>query len=110
MNDSELQSRLKSVRVPQRADEYWKDFPSRVREQLPPMVIERSARPLLPKWAWAGGMAMACVVFGLMLWPSLQIALKDERAIHRELAQLPYHLHVLMADEHGMHYLVADQN
>jgi hypothetical protein len=110
MNDFELESRLKSVRVPQRADEYWEDFPSRVRAQLPSAVIERPVRPFLPNWAWAGGLAMACLVFALVVWPSLQIALKDERALHRELAQLPGHLHVLMADEHGMHYLIADQN
>ena len=110
MNDSELESRLKSVRVPRRADDYWEDFPSRVRAQLPPIVNEQPARPLLPKLAWAGGLAMACLVFALVIWPSLQIALKDERALHRELAQLPHHLHVLMADEHGMHYLIADQN
>ncbi|HEY3763456.1 MAG TPA: hypothetical protein VGN23_17055 [Verrucomicrobiae bacterium] len=110
MNDSELESRLKSVRVPRRADEYWEDFPSRVRAQLPPPVVERPQKAFLPQWAWAGGLAMACLMFALVIWPSLQIALKDGRAIHRELAQLPHHLHILMADEHGMHYLVADQN
>ncbi len=108
MNDSELEQKLKSVRVPQRTEDYWEDFPSRVYAQLPAAVSQRPRRAFLPAWAWAGGLAMACVVFTLVIWPSFQLAMKDERALHRELAELPRHLHVLMADEHGMHYLIAN--
>jgi len=109
MNDSELEQKLKAVRVPHWAEGYWEDFPSRVRAQLPAAVMERPRNAFLPRWAWAGGLAMACAVFALVIWPSFQIAMKDERAFHRELAALPQHLHVLMSDEHGMHYLIADQ-
>jgi len=34
MNDLDLESKLRSVRVPERPDEYWDDFPSRFRVQL----------------------------------------------------------------------------
>jgi hypothetical protein len=110
MNDSELESKLKSVRVPERADGYWEDFPSRVRAQLPVIVATRPRRVPLNGWTWAGGFAMGCALFALLILPSFQMAVRDSRALHRELAALPYHLHVLMADEHGMHYLIADQN
>ncbi|HEY1662107.1 MAG TPA: hypothetical protein VGI03_06785 [Verrucomicrobiae bacterium] len=109
MNDSELEKKLRSVRVPQRAEGYWEDFPSRVRGQLPAPVMERPRKAFVPAWAWAGGFAFACAVFTLVIWPSFQVAVKDEHVIHQELAELPHHLHVLMADEHGMHYLIADQ-
>ena len=34
MNLADLEARLKSVRVPERTEEYWNDFPARVRGQL----------------------------------------------------------------------------
>jgi hypothetical protein len=110
MNDSELESRLKAVRVPQRPDEYWEDFPSQVRAQLPAVAGERPRRAHITGWAWAGGLAMACAFFALLILPSFQVAIRDGRLLHHELAVLPHHLHILMADEHGMHYLIADQN
>ncbi len=110
MNDSELESRLKNVPVPERADGYWEDFPSRVRAQLPAAVVARPRRAHLSGWTWAGSFAMGCALFALLILPSFQMAIRDGRTLHRELATLPYHLHVLMADEHGMHYLIADQN
>ncbi len=109
MNDFELETKLKAVRIPARTDEYWEDFPSRVRAQLPAMATEHPHRALWPRWAWTGGFAMACVVFALVIVPGVQTAMKDGRTLHRQLAQLPRHLQVLMADEHGLHYLIADQ-
>ena len=108
MNDFELESKLKSVRVPERPADYWEDFPSRVRQNLP--REEFSPRKTFPpRFVWAAGMALACAVFAAIILPAFQMALKDERAVHRELAELPHHLQVLMADEHGLHYLIADQ-
>ncbi len=78
--------------------------------QLPVAVVERPRQSFLPRWAWAGGLAMACAIFAFMILPAFQMAMKDGRMIHRELAQLPHHLRILMADEHGLHYLIADQN
>ncbi|MGO8763590.1 MAG: hypothetical protein ACLQSR_00460 [Limisphaerales bacterium] len=110
MNDFDLEKKLKTARVPARTEEYWGDFPSRVRRQLPVAVVERPRQSFLPRWAWAGGLAMACAIFAFMILPAFQMAMKDGRMIHRELAQLPHHLRILMADEHGLHYLIADQN
>jgi len=105
MNDFELKSKLKSVRVPARTDEYWEEFPSRVRSQLPrPAAGEHTQSRVMPQWAWSGGLALACVISTLLLLPAFQKALRDERVLR---ARLPHQLHLLMADEHGMQYLVA---
>ena len=109
MNDSELKSKLKSVRVPEKTDEYWEDFPSRVRSQLyRPVAVERAQTRWMPQWAWSSGLATACVVLVLSLWPVFQNVVKDERAWQRDAAQFPHQLHLLMADEHGMQYLVSE--
>jgi hypothetical protein len=110
MNDFELESKLKSVPVPERADEYWENFPVQVRANLRRVPTEFATRNLLlPQFAWRGGFALACVLFTLVLWPSFNVLLKNERMFRRELAELPKHLRVFMADEHGLHYLVAEK-
>lgn len=106
MNDLELESKLKSVRVPERTEEYWDDFPSRVRVQLPRTVApERARARWMPQWAWNSSWALACLTFCLVFWP----VLKNERALYRQAARMPNQLRLLMADEHGMQYLVAER-
>lgn len=109
MNNFELESKLKSVRVPEKTDEYWEDFPARVRSQLHrPAVMEQARTRWMPQWAWSSGLATACVILCLSLWPALQNVVKDERALQRDAARFPHQLHLLMADEHGMQYLVSE--
>jgi hypothetical protein len=109
MNDFELESKLKSILLPMRTDEYWEHFPSHVRSQLRPVVVECPQKTFTHRLAWGSAVTLAYLTFALMLWPAFQIALQDARAFRRELAQLPSHLRVFMADEHGMHHLIADQ-
>ncbi|HUZ06139.1 MAG TPA: hypothetical protein VMV89_01485 [Candidatus Paceibacterota bacterium] len=115
MNDFELQSKLKSVPLPGRTEEYWEDFPARVRVQLRRAAPEDPlAEYGLPQFAWRLGASFACLVIGLFVFGRpLQAAsnaiFKNERTIRRQLAELPHHLRVLMADEHGLHYLVAEK-
>jgi hypothetical protein len=110
MNDFELESKLKTARVPARSEDYWENFPASVRLQLRHAPVELAPRNFwLPRLAWSGGFAAACLVFTLSLWPSVRVVLQGEKTFRRELAQLPNHLRTFMADEHGMHYLVADQ-
>jgi hypothetical protein len=116
MNDFELESKLKSVRVPERPDEYWDDFPSRVRMQLP-----RERREFMPQsaWrprlAWAGGFALAvalvfvCVQFHPLQTVSLAIT-KQQRQFHMQLARLDVGLHKLMLNTDGMGYLLTEAN
>lgn len=110
MNDFELESKLKNVRVPERSEDYWEIFPSQVRANLRHVPTEFASRNLwLPRFAWHGGFALACALFVLVLWPSFNILLKNERMFRHEMAELPAHLRVLMTDEHGLHYLVAEK-
>jgi hypothetical protein len=114
MNDFDLESKLRNLRVPERPEEYWDDFPSQVRVQLP------RSRPELPprsfggwQFAWAGGAALAMVFVCLQFHPfqtvSLAIA-KQERHFHMQLARLDTGLHKLMLNTDGMGYLLAEAN
>jgi hypothetical protein len=114
MNDFDLESKLKNLRVPERTEEYWNDFPSQVRGQL------HRASPELPShsaggWqlAWAGGVALALVLVCFQFHPlqtvSLAIA-KQERHFHMQLARLDTGLHKLMLNTDGMGYLLAEAN
>jgi hypothetical protein len=110
MNDFELESKLKSIRVPARPEDYWENFPAQVRTNFRRAHMEIAPRNFrLPRLAWSSGFALACLIFTLSLWPSVHVLLQGEKTFRRELAQLPNHLRTFMADEHGMHYLVADQ-
>ena len=108
MNDRELNSILKSVRVPDRAPDYWDDFPGRVRVQLRPGVTVGRRAALWPRLAWAGGLAFAGLFLFMTLWP-VHLALKNQKMFRHELAELPKQLKTFMADEHGMHYLVVEK-
>jgi hypothetical protein len=115
MNDFELESKLKSVPVPERSEDYWENFPSQVRRQLRRTTPEQVVREnRLPQFAWKMSVGFACLVLVLfVLDQPLKAAsgaiFKNERIIRQQLAELPNHLRVFMADEHGMDYLVAGQ-
>lgn len=110
MTDFDLASKLKSVPVPERPPEYWEDFPTQVRANLRRPSAAFAARPSrLPRLAWRAGFALACVLFSLAGWPAFHTVLQNEKAFRRELAQFPNHLRVLLQDDHGMRYLIADQ-
>ncbi len=116
MNDFDLESKLKSVRVPERTEEYWNDFPSRVRVQLRRNRLESAPQSAWrPRLAWAGGFALAvvlvfaCVQFHPFQTVSLAIT-KQQRHFHAQLARLDAGLHVLMLNTDGMGYLLTEAN
>jgi len=116
MNDFDLDSKLKGVPLPERAEDYWNHFPAQVRVNL-----RRAARrPVvenlrLPRAAWSGGFALAvslvfvCIPFHPFQAASAAIN-KQERHFHAQLAQLDAGLHTLMLNTHGMNYLLAEAN
>ena len=116
MNDFELESKLKSVRVPERPEEYWNDFPSRVRVQLPRERREFTPQSAWhPRLAWAGGLAVAValVVIFIQFHPLQTVSLaitKQQRHFHAQLARLDAGLHVLMLNTDGMGYLLTEAN
>ena len=114
MNDFELESKLKSLRVPERPEEYWNDFPSRVRVQLPRERREFAPQSAWrPRLAWAGGFALAvalvfvCIQFHPLQTVSLAIT-KQQRQFHAQLARLDTGLHRLILNTDGMGYLLTE--
>jgi hypothetical protein len=114
MNDLDLESKLKSLRVPEWTEEYWNDFPSLVRVQLNHSRPEVSPHPAGGwQFAWAGCFALALILVCFQFHPlqtvSLAIA-KQERHFHMQLARLDTGLHKLMLNTDGMGYLLAEAN
>ena len=115
MNDSELQQKLKALPVPERTEEYWNDFPERVSRQLrPPVVRPEVDEGWRTRFAWQFATSAACLFVGLLvlhqpLRAASSAVVQQEIALRHELNVLPKHLRILMADEHGMHYLIADK-
>lgn len=109
MNYFELESRLKAIPLPPRTEEYWEQFPSRVRRQLYPVLAMQPRTTLARRLTWSSAGALAGLMFALALWQTLDVMVQEAHRFHGELVKLPGHLRVLMADEHGLHYLVADQ-
>jgi hypothetical protein len=114
MNDFDLESKLRNLRVPERTEEYWNDFPAQVRVQM------HRSRPELPprssgglRFAFAGCFALALILVCFQFHPlqivSLTIA-KQERHFHMQLARLDTGLHKLMLNTDGMGYLLAEAN
>jgi len=117
MNDFDLDSKLKSVPVPERTDEYWESFPSQVRINLRRAAVRPVAENFwLPRLAWAGGgfaLAIAlvffCIQFNVLQTASASID-RHEKHFHAQLVQLDTGLHTLMLNTHGMNYLLTDAN
>jgi len=115
MNNSDLDAKLKSVPLPDRPADYWEHFPAQVRWQLrraasPQPICER----WLPTFAWKFGVSFAGLVVGLLVFSQPLNAVscaifQKEQFVRQQLTALPGHLRVLMADEHGLHYLIAEK-
>lgn len=107
MNNSALEAKLRRIRVPERAEEYWDDFPSQVRMKLAKLARQEPVRCHVgAQWQWNGGLALAGVLLFFSLLPVFQTALKDGRILRQQAERLPQGMHVLMADEHGLQNLI----
>lgn len=116
MTDFELTSKLKSVPVPERSEEYWDDFPSRIRLQLhqrqavsPPVRVLRSRLSLTGSFALVVVTIFLCVRYHPFQGAFTAIT-SHERHVHAELARLDTGLHRLMLNTDGMGYLLTDVN
>ena len=74
MNDFELESKLKSVRVPERTEEYWEDFPRAGARAIAPRApgMPTLANSWLPQLAWRRGFALAWSLVLLVFSPAVQ--------------------------------------
>jgi hypothetical protein len=116
MTDAELQARLRSVPVPERAEEYWNEFPSHIRFQLPKERREFTPRNVWrPRLKLAGGLALALALIWVgERYQPLQTAsraiTKHEHQIKDQLARLEKGARLLMFNPRGMGYLLAEAN
>lgn len=116
MNDLELEAKLRSVPLPAQSEEYWEDFPSRIRVQLRRPAPVSAARH---RWHWsllgAGNCAVAAALVLVCLqslpFRSAAAALtQHEHYLHGQIARLDAGLHRLVLATDGMGYLLAEPN
>ena len=120
MKDIDLESKIKSVRVPERDGEFWQTLPQRVlatAQAAPGPAPGAVPSPLFDHSLFAilnSKFALAVLLLGLSLWQSRmpqaisRVLVKDEREMRQALAQFPACLDTLMRDEHGLHNLIQD--
>ena len=116
MKESELDSKLRALQVPERDPDYWEMFPRNVTRQAREMPVQEVRTSWLPRLAWGGGIAFACLMIGLCLSHSpacpLEIAsyaVHSAKSFHAEMAQLPKQARDLMRIDHGLHKLIEEQ-
>ena len=116
MKRFDLDKELKSAQIPERGEDYWEYFPRRVASQLrstESQPVERKLR--LQVLAWGVGTSVACLALILTLGFSsapklLAYAVNhNKQEISTTLNQFSEHVENLMQNEHGMEWLLADQ-
>jgi hypothetical protein len=117
MKQFDLESKIKSLRVPERDGEFWQTLPQRVlaRAQAAPAPNSHACpfrhslfAILNSKFILAGLVAAVCLWQSRMPQAISHRLLQDERQMRQAFAQLPGRLDTLMHDEHGLHNLVQD--
>jgi hypothetical protein len=120
MKDFDLESKIKSVRVPERDGEFWQTLPRRVLAKA--QAAPEARPPAFPSppshyslfTILNSKFVLAVLLLGLCLWQSRmpqaisRVLLKDGREMRQALAQFPSRLDTLMRDEHGLHNLILD--
>ena len=117
MKDFDLKSKIRSIRVPQREEEYWEAFPQRVMAQTRnARNDQRTTRENFMAGIWWGArLAVTCLMLGFCLWESQvprtvsHVLRQDEREFRQSIQRIDYNVGRLMQDEHGLEQLVGDQ-
>ncbi len=119
MNDHDLEKKLKAVPVPARAEDYWESFPRLVSARL---RTSPAGRPVLehrwlPRLAWGGGIAFACLMIGFAVghWRGrtekndAYALLQNGKMLQEVLTLFPNRVRAITQDEHGVQLVLADQ-
>ena len=115
MKNFDLESMVKSLRVPERGEDYWESFPQQVlmaARHVPAEQPERQA--WMPRFALSFGLALLCLFAGFgvgqtRMPQAVSYALLNGHELRRNVAQFEARVGRLMQDEHGLHRLVEDQ-
>lgn len=118
MNNSDLDKLLKSAPVPERAPDYWAEFPKRVTRRLAWVRSRGDSRPAPARWrllAWSFGLAAACIAAGFFFGTRQERVASESRqlaalqTIYREVADLfPNQLQAIIIDEQGPRLVLSD--
>ena len=119
MNDSDLDKKLKAARVPARDEDYWESFPRLVSAKLRTVPAKRPGveRHCLPRLAWGGGIAFACLMLGFTLghWHGQKqkndpyALLQNGKMLREVLTLFPNRVRAIVQDEHGVQLVLAGQ-
>jgi len=117
MKHFDLESKLKSLPVPDPGEEFWQTLSQRVlaRAQAAPAPACPAAPLRRSLFTMQNSrIILAALVAAFCLWQSripqalARRVVQDGRQTRLALAQLPERLDTLMHDEHGLHDLVQD--
>ena len=116
MKDFDLESKMKSLRVPERGEDYWEAFPQRVLAEVRAVPAERSApQAWMAGFFWGARLALTCFMLAFCLWQSRMpkalshALLKDEKELRQSMERLHNNLGRLMEDEHGLDSLIENK-
>ena len=115
MNDTNkrLDKLLRDVRVPERAEGYWENFPKRVTAQIVGGSRSVATAPPWHSWAWGVGLATACLVLALGIGLSLKPrhpAGPNYTKLYREIeAMFPNQVRAIAVDQQGVRLDLADK-
>ena len=119
MNDSDLEKKLKSAPVPARDEDYWESFPRLLSAKLRTASAGRPMveRHWLPRLAWGGGIAFACLMLGFALghWHGQKqkndpyALLQNGKMLREVLTLFPNRVRAIVQDEHGVRLMLSDQ-
>jgi len=120
MNDSDLDKKLKSVRVPERQEEYWESFPRTVLARLSRTEAATARSPESGGISWllrGVGVAFAClaIVFTIGYWRNRALqaesfALLQNAKVLREVQTLfPNRVRAIVNDDRGLQLVLSDQ-
>ena len=119
MNNNDLENKLKAAQVPARDEDYWESFPRLVSAKLRATPAGRPGieRHWLPRLAWGGSIAFACLVIGFALGHrhgrmeknDPYALLQNEKALSEVLTMFPNRVRAIVQDEHGVQLVLSDQ-
>jgi hypothetical protein len=118
MNDSDLDKKLKAAQIPARDEDYWESFPRLVSAKLRSAPTTRPVEhPWLPRLAWGGGIAFACLVVGFIIghWHGqsqrhdADALLQNEKVLREVWTLFPNRVRAVVQNERGLQLVLSDQ-
>lgn len=121
MKNSELEKLLKSASAPERAPDFWEQFPKRITARIHWQMQRRAATPEAPRptrpFAWALGAGAICLLLALSFAVHRSQArraaageLARVEKCYREIeAMFPNQVQAIIFDDRGPRMILAEQ-